>query len=69
MEVVGYLLGIGPYLLPYKYERVRPIENPRTHLNQINYFIYFSSPKSRCSVVLVVAFRISTSTHIQLYVV
>jgi hypothetical protein len=28
VEVVGYLLGTGPDLLPYKYKGVRPIENP-----------------------------------------
>jgi hypothetical protein len=28
VEVAGYLLGTGPYLLPYKYKGVRPIENP-----------------------------------------
>jgi hypothetical protein len=27
-EFVGYLLGKGPDLLPYKYKGVRPIENP-----------------------------------------
>jgi hypothetical protein len=37
--VVGYLLGTGPYLLPYKYKGVRPIQNPRTHSNQI-YLLY-----------------------------
>jgi hypothetical protein len=26
--VVGYLLGTGPDLLPYKYKGVRPIEKP-----------------------------------------
>jgi hypothetical protein len=67
--VVGYLLGKGPDLLPYEYKGVRPIENPRTHSNRTNYLIYFSCPRSRCSIVLVVAFRISTSTPIRLYVV
>jgi hypothetical protein len=28
-EFVGYLLGKGPDLLPYKYKGVRPIENPK----------------------------------------
>jgi hypothetical protein len=28
VRVVGYLLGLGPDLLPYKYKGVRPIENP-----------------------------------------
>jgi hypothetical protein len=28
VEVVGYLLGTGPDLLPYKYKGVRPIVNP-----------------------------------------
>jgi hypothetical protein len=32
-EFVGYLLGKGPDLLPYKYKGVRLIENPRTHSN------------------------------------
>jgi hypothetical protein len=59
-EFVGYLLGKGPYLLPYKYKGVRPIENPRTHSNRTNYLIYFSCPRSRCSIVLVVVFHIST---------
>jgi hypothetical protein len=39
--VVGYLLGIGPDLLPYKYKGVRPIENPRTHSNRI-YLLLFT---------------------------
>jgi hypothetical protein len=30
---VGYRLGTGPYL-PYIYEGVQPIENPRTHSNR-----------------------------------
>jgi hypothetical protein len=68
-EFVGYLLGKGPDLLPYKYKGVRPIENPRTHSNRTNYLIYFSCPRSRCSIVLVVAFRISTSTPSRIYVV
>jgi hypothetical protein len=38
--VVGYRLGTGPDLLPYKYKGVRPIENPRTHSNRIDYFLY-----------------------------
>jgi hypothetical protein len=33
-EFVGYLLGKGLDLLPYKYKGVRPIENPRTHSNR-----------------------------------
>jgi hypothetical protein len=37
--VVGYLLGIGPDLLPYKYKGVQPIENPRTHSNR-TYLLY-----------------------------
>jgi hypothetical protein len=68
-EFVVYLLGKGPDLLPNKYKGVRPIENPRTHSNRTNYFTYFSCPRSRCSVVLVVVFHISTSTPIRLYVV
>jgi hypothetical protein len=68
-EFVDYLLGKGPDLLPYKYKGVRPIENPRTHSNRTNYLIYFSFPRSRCSIVLVVVFHISTSTPIRLYVV
>jgi hypothetical protein len=68
-KFVGYLLGKGPYLLPYKYKGVRPIENPRTHSNRTNYFTYFSCPRNRWSVVLVVIFHISTSTPIRLYVV
>jgi hypothetical protein len=63
-EFVGYLLGKGPDLLPYKYKGVRPIENPRTHSNRTNYLIYFSCPRSRCSIVLVVVFHISTSIPI-----
>jgi hypothetical protein len=39
MGVVGYLLGTGPDLLPYKYKGVRPIENPRTHSNR-TYLLY-----------------------------
>jgi hypothetical protein len=39
VEVVGYLLGTGPNLLPYKYKGVRPIENPRTHPNR-TYLLY-----------------------------
>jgi hypothetical protein len=68
-EFVGYLLGKGPDLLPYKYKGVRPFENPRTHYNRTNYLIYFSCPRSRCSIVLVVVFHISTSTPIRFYVV
>jgi hypothetical protein len=37
--VVGYHLGIGPDLLPYKYKGVRPIENHRTHSNR-TYLLY-----------------------------
>jgi hypothetical protein len=48
----------------YIYEGIRPIENPRTDSNRTNYFIYHFCPKSRCSVVLVIVFRISTSTSI-----
>jgi hypothetical protein len=66
--VVGYLLGIGPDLLPYKYKGVQPIENPEHIPIEHIYFIYFSCPRSRCSVVLVVAFHISTPTPIRLYV-
>jgi hypothetical protein len=68
-EFVGYLLGKGPDLLPYKYKGVQPIENPRTHSNRTNYLIYFSCPRNRCSIVLVVVFHISTSIPIRLYVV
>ena len=39
-EFVGYLLGKGPDLLPYKYKGVRPIENPRTHSNRTNYLTF-----------------------------
>jgi hypothetical protein len=68
-EFVGYLLGKGLDLLPYKYKGVRLIENPRTHSNRTNYLIYFFCPRSRCSIVLVVVFHISTSIPIRLYVV
>jgi hypothetical protein len=37
--VVGYLLGTGLDLLPYKYKGVQLIENPQTHSNRIYYFI------------------------------
>jgi hypothetical protein len=68
MGVISYFLGIGPDLLPYKYKWVRPIKNSQTHSNRTNYFICLSCPRSRCSVVLVVAFRISTSTPGRPYV-
>jgi hypothetical protein len=35
---VGYRLGTCPYLIPYKYKGVRPIENLRTHSNRTNLF-------------------------------
>ena len=40
--VVGYLLGKGPDLLPYKYKGVRPIENtPNTfQSNQLPYLLF-----------------------------
>jgi hypothetical protein len=58
VEFISYCLGTGSD--PPIYEWVRPIEKPRTHSNQINYFLYYSYPKSRCSVVLVISFYIST---------
>jgi hypothetical protein len=36
-EFVGYLLGKGPNLLPYKYKGVRPIEPPNNRSNQVYY--------------------------------
>jgi hypothetical protein len=49
-----------------EYNRFRTFEHiPIEHI----YFIYFSYPRSKCNVVLVVAFRISISTPIRLYVV
>jgi hypothetical protein len=68
VEFISYRLGTGPDL-PYIYEGVRSIENPRTHSNRTNYFLYHSCSKSRCSVFLVIAFRISIFTSIQLYFV
>jgi hypothetical protein len=67
--VVGYLLGTGLDLLPYKYKGVWPIENPEHIPIESIYFIYLFYHRSRCSVVLVVAFRISTSTPIRLYII
>jgi hypothetical protein len=39
---IGYRLGTGPDLLPYKCKGVRPIENPRTHSNRT--YLLFSFP-------------------------
>jgi hypothetical protein len=41
-EFVGYLLGKGPDLLPYKYKGVRPIENPPNTFqsNQLPYLLF-----------------------------
>jgi hypothetical protein len=36
---VGYRLGIGPDLLPYKYKGVRPVDNPQAHSNR-TYLLY-----------------------------
>jgi hypothetical protein len=72
MGFVSYHLGTGPDLPLYIYEGLRPIENPRTHSNRTNYFIYHSyiiPTLGLDSVALVVAFRISTSIPIRLYVV
>jgi hypothetical protein len=41
VRVVGYILGIGPDLIPYKYKRVRPIENPEhIPIEPITLFIF-----------------------------
>jgi hypothetical protein len=68
----GYVasrLGTGPDLLPYTYKGVRSIENHKhIPIKSIYYFVYHSCPMNRCSIVLVVAFRISTSIPIRLYV-
>jgi hypothetical protein len=53
----------------YIYEGVRSIENLRTYYNRINYFLYHLCRRSRCNMVLVIAFRISSSTPIRLYIV
>jgi hypothetical protein len=63
--VVGYLLGTGPDLLPYKYKGVRLIENLEHIPIESLYFIYLSCPRSRCSIVLIVAFQpYSTIYHL-----
>jgi hypothetical protein len=68
----GYVasrLGTGPDLLPYTYKGVRSIENHKhIPIKSIYYFVYHSCPMNRCSIVLVVAFRISTFIPIRLYV-
>jgi hypothetical protein len=42
MRVVGYRLGTGPDILPYKYKVVWPIENPLTHSNRtyLHYLLF-----------------------------
>jgi hypothetical protein len=53
---------MGSDLFPI-YEGVRPIENPEHNLIEpIYYFFYHSCPMNRCNVVVVVVFRIPTST-------
>jgi hypothetical protein len=59
---------MGPNLL-YIYEGVRSIENPEHIPIEPIDFIYFSCPRSRCNVALVIIFRIFTSIPIRLYVV
>jgi hypothetical protein len=42
VRFVSFCLETGSDLLLYIYEGVRPINNPRTHFNRTDYFIYHS---------------------------
>jgi hypothetical protein len=66
---VGYLIGTGPGLLPYKYKGIRLIENPEHIPIEYIYFIYLLCPMIICSMSLVVAFHISIFTPVRFYVV
>jgi hypothetical protein len=68
---VSFCLGTG-LDLPYTYEGVRPINNPK-HIPIESFtllsFLYHSCHMSRCSISLVLAFSISSYTHIRLHAV
>jgi hypothetical protein len=61
---VGYRLVTGPDL-PYIYEGYGQLRTPG-HIPIESIYFFTICPRSRCSIVLVIAFHVSTSAHIPL---